>query len=101
MAGSDQLLLEGYELLKAFPGIDTHNVEMSLPIFDNTQDIMTLSRQVDMVLENKQNVSVYLIRGHGLYAWGRDMAEALRVVEAAEAMLACEVQIRQIKGEKI
>ena len=36
-----------------------------------------LSQQVDDLLD-RQNLWGYLIDGHGLYAWGRDMAEARR-----------------------
>ena len=32
------------------------------------------------------------IAGHGLYAWGRSMAEARRHVEAFDFLLACELE---------
>ena len=41
----------------------------------------------------------YLIRGHGLYGWGRDIAEAERVIEAAEWLAACEVAERSMRRE--
>ena len=40
----------------------------------------------------------YLIRNHGLYAWGRDVDEAERVLEAIEWMIAAELAERQWKG---
>jgi methylthioribulose-1-phosphate dehydratase len=40
--------------------------------------------------------SGYLIAGHGLYAWGRDLAEARRHLEAFEFMLACELEPRRL-----
>jgi methylthioribulose-1-phosphate dehydratase len=33
----------------------------------------------------------YLIAGHGLYAWGADVAQARWRVEALEFMFACEL----------
>jgi methylthioribulose-1-phosphate dehydratase len=33
----------------------------------------------------------YLIRSHGLYAWGRDLAEAERVLEGTEWLIAAEL----------
>ena len=39
----------------------------------------------------------YLIDGHGLYAWGRDMAEARRHLEAFEFLLGCELELRKLK----
>jgi methylthioribulose-1-phosphate dehydratase len=38
----------------------------------------------------------YLIDGHGLYAWGRDMAEARRHLEAFEFLFDCELQLRAL-----
>ena len=38
----------------------------------------------------------YLIDGHGLYAWGRDMAEARRHLEAFEFLLGCELDLRRL-----
>ena len=40
----------------------------------------------------------YLIDGHGLYAWGRDMAEARRHIEAFEFLLACELDLRRLRA---
>jgi methylthioribulose-1-phosphate dehydratase len=34
----------------------------------------------------------FLIRGHGLYAWGRDVSEARRHIEGFEFLFACMLQ---------
>ena len=34
----------------------------------------------------------YLIRGHGLYTWGKDMTETYRRLEAWEFLLDCELE---------
>jgi methylthioribulose-1-phosphate dehydratase len=81
------VVLEGLELLKAFNGIKTHNSRLEIPVFDNTQDIEDLARQVDTYMSNTGTAHAYLIRGHGLYSWGRDLGEALRHIEALEYLL--------------
>src|SRR3546814_6452706 len=43
----------------------------------------SLAAQVDALLD-RGDMWGYLIDGHGLYAWGRDMAEARRHLEAFE-----------------
>ena len=43
-------------------------------------------------------IPAYLIRGHGLYGWGRDMAEAERVIEGIEWMVAAELAERRFRG---
>jgi methylthioribulose-1-phosphate dehydratase len=40
----------------------------------------------------------YLIDGHGLYAWGRTMAEARRHLEAFEFLFHCELELRKLRG---
>ena len=40
----------------------------------------------------------YLIDGHGIYAWGRDMAEARRHLEAFEFLLGCELDLRRLRA---
>ena len=94
-AGAGRVHLEGYELLKAFPGTSTHEAELDIPVLPNSQDMDTLAAQVDALLD-RQPMWGYLIDGHGLYAWGADMAEARRHLEAFEFLLGCELELRRL-----
>ena len=94
-AGAGHVRLEGYELQKAFHGNSTHDDRMDVPVLANTQDMHTLAAQVDALLD-RQQLWGYLIDGHGLYAWGRDMAEALRHLEAFEFLFHCELELRKL-----
>lgn len=94
-AGAGHVRLEGYELLKAFHGNSTHDIAIDVPVFPNTQDMPTLAAQVDALLDERPMWG-YLIDGHGLYAWGRDMAEARRHLEAFEFLFDCELQLRTL-----
>ena len=91
LQAGDALILEDYELQKAFAGVATHEGQLCLPIFDNTQDIETLAKETLNYLMAYPETPAYLIRGHGIYTWGRDMAETLRHIEALEFLLACEL----------
>jgi methylthioribulose-1-phosphate dehydratase len=79
--------LEGLELLKAFEGFRTHQEVMHIPVFDNTQDIDSLAQQVEAWMQEHGTGHAYLIRGHGLYTWGRDLGETMRHLEALEFLL--------------
>lgn len=83
--------IQGYEMLKGLDGITTHEASCWIPIFENTQDIAALSQQVDAYLNEHPNERCwgYLIRRHGMYTWGRDLAEAERHVEVLEFLLEC------------
>jgi methylthioribulose-1-phosphate dehydratase len=78
------LVLEGYELQKAFSGVETHESVLSVPVFENTQDIDALAEETREWFRVHPEQPGYLIRGHGLYTWGRTMADCLRHVEAFE-----------------
>ena len=94
-APSGRVRLEGYELAKAIAGTTTHEAVIELPVLANSQDMPATAGQVDSLL-NAGPLSGYLIVGHGLYAWGRDLAEARRHLEAFEFMLACELELRKL-----
>ena len=80
------LLIEGYEMLKGLAGITTHETSHRVTIFENTQDIPALAAEVQSRLDDPVEPlrHGFLIRNHGLYAWGRDLAEARRHIEIFE-----------------
>jgi methylthioribulose-1-phosphate dehydratase len=82
------VVLEGYEMLKALSGVRTHESRVEVPVFPNDQDIPALAQRVAPRL--KPGTWGYLIAGHGLYAWGKDVAEARRHVEAFDFLLALD-----------
>lgn len=76
--------IRGYELLKALSGVSTHEHVERLPVVANTQDYGVMAASVAAALAAHPDCHGLLLRGHGLYAWGRDVAEARRHVEALE-----------------
>ena len=81
--------IAGYEMLKGLSGITTHDCRVCLEIFDNSQDIPDLAGRVGDRFSDADNPLRFgfLIRGHGLYTWGRDLDEARRHVEILEFLL--------------
>lgn len=90
-----RLVLSDYELLKAFPGVDTHDCSVVVPVFANNQDITRLAEVVDAWMDGHGPVHGYLIAGHGFYTWGSSVADALRHVEAFEFLFECEMRMRE------
>ena len=95
---ASEIVLQDYEMLKAFPGITTHQAVVAIPVFENSQDIPALSREVDRRLQDETRAPAYLIRGHGAYGWGKDMDEAERVIEALEHLLSCEIEALRLRN---
>jgi methylthioribulose-1-phosphate dehydratase len=80
----DRLAIQGYEMLKGLAGVGTHEHREWLPILDNTQDWAAAAPMVEAMLAEHPDAHGFLIRRHGLYTWGRDLAEARRHVETLE-----------------
>jgi methylthioribulose-1-phosphate dehydratase len=78
------LAIEGYEMLKGLDGVQTHEHREWLPVLDNTQDWAAAVPRVEAILSEQADAHGFLIRRHGLYTWGRDLAEAKRQVEILE-----------------
>lgn len=86
----DSIVLAGYELLKIFPGIETHDVSVSLLLVDNSQDMVALAKELrPRLLGLRPALPAFYIRGHGLYAWGESIDAAEARVEACEFLFAC------------
>ena len=92
----NSLELHGYELLKAFAGVTTHEDRVSLPVLPNSQDTFGLARQAAQALASAVHPVGYLIAGHGVYTWGATMADARRHLEALEFLF--DLHLRRPAG---
>jgi len=97
------LRIAGYEMLKGLEGIATHETHEDVPIFANTQDMRELSGRIrgrfaglDFKAPGRPPLHGFLIARHGLYTWGRDLAEARRHVEIFEFLFECVARARTL-----
>ena len=79
--------IEGYEMLKGLQGVKTHEHREWLPIVDNSQDMPALANTITAVLNKNQDAHGFLLKRHGLYSWGDNLAQAKRHVEILEFLL--------------
>ena len=94
---SAQLKIQGFEMQKALQGERTHEAEISLEIFDNTQDMQALAQSVKARWGERSGLKWgLLVRGHGVYAWGRDIQEARRHLEGLEFLFSCLLELKKI-----
>ena len=78
------IAIQGYEMLTGLAGVTSHEHAERVPILENAQDMSKLARDVEAVLAERPGAHAFLLRRHGLYTWGRDLAEAVRHVEILE-----------------
>ncbi len=81
------LAVTGYEMLKGLDGVRTHEHREWIPIVENDQDMPRLAEAVRATLRRHRRAHAFLLRRHGLYTWGRTIADARRHVEILEFLL--------------
>ncbi len=86
-APKKSMAIGGYEMLKGLEGVKSHTHQEWIPIFENSQDIPALGKEVEALLKQDPRPHGFLLRGHGLYTWGEDVAQARRHVEIFEFLL--------------
>lgn len=91
------VVLTGYELLKALDGVATHEHRELVPILENSQDYAALAVKLTDTLVRFPAAHGVLLHGHGLYTWGKSIAEVWRHVEALEFLFEAEAR-RQMAG---
>ncbi|MFM9059420.1 MAG: methylthioribulose 1-phosphate dehydratase [Planctomycetaceae bacterium] len=96
--------IEGYEMLKGLEGIGTHETSVEVPVFANTQDMTELADRVRARFAGldwsapRPPAHGFLLSRHGLYTWGRDLAEARRHVEIHEFLFECVARSRMLSA---
>ncbi|MBM4023143.1 MAG: methylthioribulose 1-phosphate dehydratase [Planctomycetes bacterium] len=102
-AAVGDMRIAGYEMLKGLESIATHDTHEDVPIFANTQDMRELSGRIrgrfaglDFTAPGRPPLHGFLIAGHGLYTWGRDLPEARRHIEIFEFLFECVARSRTL-----
>lgn len=91
-----QLRFDGFEIQKGLEGNMTHELESLLPIVPNSQVMNEILKNMDHHLVEKPSIHGFLIAGHGLYTWGKDIATAKRHIETYEFLFECLYTSRRL-----
>lgn len=84
--------IRGYEAMCGLSGLNSHDSPETIPIIENSRDLLALSHVLENVLIEHQNIHAFLVRRNGLYTWGETVEEARRNVEIFEFLF--EVLLR-------
>lgn len=93
---TDCLKLSGYEMQKSLKGNSTHQAEIAIHIFENDQNMKQLAGQLEARWQQSPLQWGFLVKGHGLYAWGETVEEARRHLEGLEFLFSCELELQRI-----
>ena len=96
---SGTLALQGYEMQKTLTGQHSHLDTVQVAIFDNDQDIDALAARIEDYAQTNPLRYGFLLRGHGLTCWGKDINEARRQLEGLEFLFECELMRRRYERD--
>jgi methylthioribulose-1-phosphate dehydratase len=96
MISEGQIKFNDLEIIKGLEGNKTHDMEEILPIVPNSQEMSEILNDMESHFEKKTNLHGFLIAGHGLYTWGKDIASAKRHIETFEFLFECYQFMRRI-----
>ncbi|WP_275556429.1 methylthioribulose 1-phosphate dehydratase [Mixta sp. Marseille-Q2659] len=91
------LRIQGYEMQKSLSGQQSHLDTVEIALFDNDQDIAALATRIETWAKQRSLRYGFLLRGHGLTCWGKDVQEARRHLEGLEFLFNCEMQRRLLE----
>jgi methylthioribulose-1-phosphate dehydratase len=90
------LIFEGFEIQKGLEGNHTHELKTHLPIVPNSQIMAHILNNMDKHFTARPEIHGFLIAGHGLYSWGKDIATAKRHIETYEFLFECFYTMRRL-----
>lgn len=70
-------------------GQPAHDVEVTLPVIANSQDMKVLGDRLEAARDARMPAVV--VAGHGLYVWGADARQARHHTEVVEWLLELEL----------
>ena len=90
-----ELTFEGFEIQKGLEGNKTHDLKSILPIVPNSQVMDEILQNMQHHFTDQPEIHGFLIAGHGLYTWGKDIATAKRHIETYEFLFECHQAMRR------
>lgn len=94
LASDDRWLIEGQDLPLALAPAAAPFASVAIPIISNSQDLTDVEAAAWPRLQVDDAPRAFFVRNRGLYGWGATLAEAERLIEAVEWLVACELATR-------
>lgn len=94
------VVIEGLEMLKGLDEVSSHEHRELIPILPNSQDMNQLSADLSRVLLRHPKAHAVLLAGHGMYTWGKTLADAERHVEILEFLLETAGRLESANGDR-
>ncbi|MFL0798096.1 MAG: methylthioribulose 1-phosphate dehydratase [Cellvibrionaceae bacterium] len=94
----DYMLLDGWDMQNTLIEGDDEFADYAMRVFDGNQSPKVLAEQLRTSWQIEPLNAGFIVRGAGLYVWGKSMEEAQRRAEALEFLMSCELELRKAGG---
>lgn len=85
----------GLEMMKGIEGIGIYDT-LEVPIIENTPHESQLADAMAEAIQEFPRTQAVLVKGHGVYVWGRDWKQAKAQAECYDYLFAAAVQMRRL-----
>ncbi len=94
----DYMLLDGWDMQNTLIEGGDEFADFAMRVFDGNQSPKVLAEQLRTSWQIEPLTAGFIVRGAGLYVWGKSMEEAQRRAEALEFLMSCELELRKAGG---
>lgn len=99
---SDMFEVEKIEQIKGIPkgrgkpGNLGYHDRLRVPVIENTAKEEDLTESLEEAIEKYPDSYAVLVRRHGIYVWGEDVARAKTICESLDYLFRLAVEMRQL-----
>ena len=89
-----EFVVSGLEMMKGIEGVDVFEAHR-IPIIPNTAREADLAESLGAAIRDYPKAQAVLVRGHGVYVWGRDWVQAKTQAECYHYLFEAVVRLKQ------
>jgi methylthioribulose-1-phosphate dehydratase len=91
----DAFRIQGLEMIKGIEGMGCFDT-LEVPIIENTAREAELSDTLEQAMKAHPKTRAVLVRGHGVYVWGKDWMQAKTQAECYDYLFAASIKMRTL-----
>jgi|GEM_PF-300366 len=97
---NDAFRCTGLEMMKGIQNTGVFDV-LEVPIIENTAHECDLAESLGEAIEAYPKSQAVLVRGHGMYVWGRDWAHAKTQAECYDYLFQAVMKLREVQPRPV
>lgn len=92
----NEITFSKLEILKGFEGYKSPEAVITIPIFENNQNLQESCLKIAEYLHQNPNTLGFLLKNHGLFVWGKDIFNAKRHTEILEFLFSYKLNLLKL-----